>query len=150
MGRPVDIGPRLAISRDRKIDDRGRPFADRLVADTEPIDGAGPERFDEHVGGLGQAQQRLDTLRSLEVQGQAALGAMGIGEEHRDPVARGPDHPVGLAAIDVLDLDHRGAVIGHHLGQRRSGQEQRQIDHRDAVQLHTTPASLSDAISVSS
>ena len=115
---------------------RGLRARDRPVADAEAIDHARAKRLDEHVRGLGQAEQRLDALRRLEVEDQAPLAAMGVGEPHRDAVALRADLAVRLAARQRLDLDHLGAVVGHRLGHRRPGQEQRQVDHLDAFELH--------------
>ena len=40
----------------------------RREADAEPVDHAGPEPLDDHVGAVGQAQERLATVVGLEVE----------------------------------------------------------------------------------
>ena len=139
MRRPVAIRPRLAEGRDRDVDDFWRTGGDRFIADAQPVDHARPKRLHEHVRGLGQAQQRLDPGRVLEVEGQALLAAMGVGEIDANAVALGADAAVRLALVG-FDLDHLGAVIGHHLGHRRPRQEQGEVDDADAFELHRPPS----------
>ncbi|MEZ5728519.1 MAG: hypothetical protein R3E48_11235 [Burkholderiaceae bacterium] len=42
----------------------------------------------------------------------------------------------GLALAGRLDLDDLGAVVAHHRGEVRAGQEHRQVDDADAFELH--------------
>ena len=154
--RPAAVGPGLAVGRDRDVDDPRIARADRRVADAEAMGHAGAEGFDEDVRARGQAQQRFDPFRALEVEHEAALAALRVGEEHRDAIALQADLAARLAARR-LDLDHLGAMVGHRLGQRRPGQKQRQIDDPYAFELHPatrraqiTRAARSAAISAAS
>ena len=136
MGGFLHVGPGLAKGRQRGIDHAGIARPHLLVADAQAIDHAGPEGLDHHIGALSQAQGHLQTMRMLEVELHAFLAAMGIGEIHRHAVALGTDLPVRFAAVGGFELDHLGAVIGHHLGQCRAGQEQGQIENLDAFEFH--------------
>ena len=42
------------------------------------------------------------------------------------------DVAIGFAGADGFEFDHLGAVVGHHLRQQRSRQEQRQVEHANA------------------
>jgi hypothetical protein len=77
---------------------------------------------------------------------------MGVPEEHAVTADDRTDVPVRLALTGRLDLDDLRAVIGHQLRGMRPGQEQRQVDDAQPLELHggrpqVTPAARSAAIS---
>jgi hypothetical protein len=98
------IGPVLAPAGHAAVDQPRVPPARRLRTEAEAFHHAGPEAFDERVGGLGHAQHGLDCLGLLQVQRQRAAIAQ------RDVLAR------ALGAVRALDPDHVGAEIGEQHG----------------------------------
>jgi hypothetical protein len=124
MGRLFHIGSGLAERRQRRVDHARVARPHRFVTNAQALHHAGAEGLDHHVGARRQTQCHLQPRGMLEIELHALLAAVGIGEIHRHAVALGPDLPVRLAAVGGFELDHLGAVIGHHLGERRSRQEQ--------------------------
>ena len=139
MGRPVAVGSRLSEGGDGGVDDLRCAGAHGLVTDPEAIDHAGTERLEDHVGGLGEAQEGLAPGLALEIDREAPLAPVRIAEIDRVAVLGGPDHARGIAALRILDLDHVRAVIGHHHRQMRTRQEPGEIQHSDPFELHGSP-----------
>jgi len=48
-----------------------------------------------------------------------------------------------IALARPLDLDHLGAVVAHHRGRDRAGDEARQIQHAQSLKRQTRPLSFS-------
>jgi len=130
------IGAVLAEGADRAIDDAGIHRLHGVVGDAEPRRDAGPERLDDHVGLLAQAEQIGAALLVLEVEHDALLAARHVAKEHRGALIGGTDVTAGVALARRLDLDHGGAVIGQREGEIRSGQEPGKVDDLDAFELH--------------
>jgi hypothetical protein len=148
--RHVAIWARLAERRDRAIDDPRTSFAHRVVVEAEAGRDARTECLDEYVRALGDAHQRLAGRGRLQVQHDAALAAIEVAEEHALAALAEPDVTPRIAIARRLDLDHLGAVIGHHLREVRARQEQREVEDPHALELHqAAPRSRSAAISVS-
>ncbi len=97
---------------------------------------AGPEGFDQHVGGAGQPEEIGAALLALEVEHHALLAAAHVAEEHRGALVGRADVAAGIALARRLDLDHLGAVIGQRGGEIRSRQEPRQVDDLQSFELH--------------
>ena len=100
---------------------RGLICLHRLVVEAEPLDDAGPEILDQHVGLGEQPRQRLEVGRILQVDGKAFLVAVDGVEDGRVAADLGVaeiEPPRQVAAIRPLDLDDAGAEIEQP--QRRS------------------------------
>ena len=138
--RQVAARAGLAEGADRGVDDPRVHRRDGRVVHAEPLDHAGAERFDEHVGRLGQREQCRALVRVLEVQHHALLAAVHVPEERGVPALFQPDVPAGIALAGRLDLDHLGAVVRHHHREQRPGQELRQVEDPDPLELHSAPA----------
>jgi hypothetical protein len=132
----VAVAPGLAERGDRAVDELRRARGDLRIAHAEPVHHAWPEAFDQDVGALGEPQQELLPLGMLEVEPQALLPAMGVAEPHRVAGLAQAEIAHRLAALVRLDLDHLGAVVGHHHRQMRPRQEEREVEDLDAFELH--------------
>ena len=133
---PFHVGPGLTIRGDRAVNDARIHRGDRLVPDAEPVDHAGAKRFEHHIGAFGQLQKGVDRAGLLEVQHHALLVAMRAAEVDAGAVlVLRADFAIGLAT-GRLDADHLGAMVGHHHGQMRAGQEIGQVENADAFEFH--------------
>ena len=113
------IGADFAEARHRNVDDPRRHGADRVLADPEPLDDAGPEILHEDVGPGGDAQQRRASRVGLQVEHHRALVAIVVQERGAHAAA-----PVGraarvIAAARRLDLDDVGALVAEHHRRQR-------------------------------
>ncbi len=68
------------------VDEAGVVGGERLVADPEAIHHAGPEVFENHVGRRGQAAQDRRAVGMGEVEAEAVLPAVLLGEVGGDRV----------------------------------------------------------------
>ena len=73
MGRDGGIRTRSAVARVLAVDDVGLARTLFVVPDPETIAGVGRVPVDEHVGGIEEAPEDLETLRLPQVDGDAAL-----------------------------------------------------------------------------
>ena len=114
---------------DLRVDDPGIDLLDDVVAEAQPLDGAGGEILDHDVGLLQHLREDLAAAFAAEVQRDAAL----VGVEQHEVVrihARrvgGRTAPL-VAAFRILDLDDIGAQPGERLGARGSGLELGQVE----------------------
>ena len=114
---PGPLHPRafLAIAADRGIDEPRIDLPDRLVVEAEPLDDAGPEILDQHVGlGEQRASAQSRSPASLRSIGKAFLGAVDGVEDGRVAADLGVaeiEPPRQVAAIRPLDLDDAGAEV---------------------------------------
>ena len=132
----VAIGAILPEGGDRAVHDARVAGRHGGVADPETIDHARTEGLDEDVCRFRQTQQRLTRLGLLEVEAEALLASVGVAEEHGMAADRGTDMAVRFAFARWLDLDHRGAMVGHHERGLRPREEQREVDDAQAFQFH--------------
>ena len=135
-GRARRLGPGLPEGGDGAIDEPRVARPHRLGTDAEPFHHAGAKGLDENVGPLGQAQQRLAPLLGLEIKHHRSLAAVGGPEPSRRPVGGAVADLAHRLARGRLDLDHLRAVIGHELREPGARQEQREIEHAQAFELH--------------
>ena len=133
---PRQVGTALlAEAGDLAVDDAPVPFRDLLVADAEPLQGAGAEVRDDDVRALAQARRHRCVRRLLEVERDRALVAVrrvvvgrpagGVGG--RLPAAR-------VVAARRLDLDHVRAEVAERHRDERPGEDARQVDDDDVVE----------------
>jgi len=64
-----------------------RARGDLTVADAQSLGDAGPERFDDDVGGFRKPQDRLDPFRQLQIERDTLLATVRVSEEDTDSVA---------------------------------------------------------------
>src|SRR5262249_14956461 len=100
----------LAEALDLRVDDPRVDLLDDVVAEAQPLDGAGREVLDHDVGLLEQLREDLAAARRAEVQGDATL----VGVEQHEVVrvhalrVGGRAAPL-VAALGILHLDDIGA-----------------------------------------
>src|SRR5690606_10362116 len=78
----------------------------------------------EHLGAAGVAQVECDAL----------LAPVELGEHGGHPVALGRDAAEVVALAGLLDLDDACAGVHEQLARERSGQQSREVDDGDAAQ----------------
>src|SRR5215831_16513968 len=71
-GEPAE-GPVRSVALDLRVDDPRVDLTQRVVAETQPLDGAGSQVLDEHVGFGDQSEDEALPLGMPQVQGDAAL-----------------------------------------------------------------------------
>ena len=106
---------------------------DRGVAESEPVENAGPEVLEHDVGCGGEFGDEIAAGFESQVDGDAPLPAVLLREvrgQPADPRLRGASE----VALGRLDLDHVGAEVGERLAARRAGQHPGQVEHPDAVE----------------
>ena len=121
MRRTVAVRPILAEGGDRAINHLRRTRGDCVIADTETGDDARAEGLEHNVRCFGQTKEQFPPLLALEVERQALLAAVGVAVIDGLAAALGPYMARRIAAVGVFDLDHLGAMVGHHHGQVRTG-----------------------------
>jgi hypothetical protein len=122
----------------RGVDEVGLALLERVVAEAQPIEHARTEVLDHHMGGVDQLEHQLAPLGRLEIDGQAALVAVGAKEKpaHAGDVGLGRRPSALVGAAGRLDLDHVGAHVGKVLGRRGSLQIVAEADDSDVIQQH--------------
>ena len=100
------------------------------MAEAGGVEGADPEVLDEDVGAGGQLPDDGRPLGGLEVDGEAALSAVGGGEVVPEPAVevRGPG-PAVVAGAHPLDLDDLGALVGEDHCAVGRGHGHAHLDH---------------------
>ena len=107
-----------AEALDLAIDDAGVDLLDLVIAQAQPLDGAGRHVLDGDIGLLQQTADDLEPARRLEVQGHRFLVGVELMEIPR--VGLGALQPAaGIARARALDLHHLGAEPGEGFGARR-------------------------------
>ena len=105
------------------------------VVDAQARGDAGAEGLDHHIGPGHEFVEGKAAGLALQIQHDAALATMGIAEPGRNAGLLQADLAHRLATWR-FDLDHVGAMVGHHHGQVRTRQEQRQVQHTHAFKFH--------------
>ena len=107
----------LAKTLDLRVDQAGIDLPDNVIAEAQPLDGAGGEILDHDVGLLQHLRENLATAWAAEVQGDAAF----VGVEQHEVVRIHPRLVGGstaplVAAPGILDFDDIGAQPCQRLG----------------------------------
>src|SRR5206468_8473358 len=122
----------IAEAANRGIDDAPVALAQRLVREVQSFHHAGTKVLHHDLPGLDQLEEDLAACGTLEVERDGklvAVDALEITAERPQPIL-GMERP-DLAcpvALQRLDLDHRGALVGEHHGAERAGQHLGEID----------------------
>ena len=131
-GGAVRIGARMAVGRDRAIDQPGVDFRQFLVAQAELVECSRAVILDEDIGALDQLVQHLEAARILEVDAQALLAHVLLQVVTALPVDEISVGATGVACRRALDLDHIGAERREIARNEGAGQEVAVVDDADA------------------
>ena len=123
----------LPVAGDRAVDELRVAGAHRGVAEAEPIEHTRPEVLEHDVGGGRETGDDVAAAVEAQVDGDASLPAVLLGEVHREP-ADPRLRRAGEVTLGRLDLDHVGAEVGQRLAARRARQHPRQVEDANAVE----------------
>jgi hypothetical protein len=114
------------------VDDAPIDGADLLDREAELVHHAGAVVLDEHVGAAEQPAERLLALSRLEIERDAALAVV-VGDEVRaiGAAAGGAER---IAAVGMLDLDHRGAELAEQHARIGRGDHGAELDDGHSVE----------------
>src|SRR6185295_1064250 len=118
---------------DRYVDDFRRRGTNARLVQPHALDHARSEVLGEHVGAVDEPHQHRLPARVLEIQGDRALVAVVVEIVRRHAAAPVGD-VAGEIALEALDLDDVGPLVGEEHGGRGAGNDARQVDYADAVQ----------------
>ncbi len=131
VGRVVAVGAVLAETGEGAVDDARVDLADRLVVAAEPLHDAGAEAFDNHVCAGGELLEDRLAFGGLEVQREAPLVPVDVGEGRPALVVQDVGLAVGRRGLDFQD-------VGPHVAQQHRAElarrHARQLQDLDAVQ----------------
>ena len=121
------LGPVVTEAGDRQHDEARVARHQRLDAEAKPVEHAGAEVLDEHVGPVDEGEQHVAVFGGLEVEGDRLLVAVGRQEVRRlaPPLVADEGRPPAagvVAAARRLDLDDAGALVGEHHRRVRPGE----------------------------
>ena len=134
MSADLRKGSVLPPAGKRAIDQPRIDVAQRLVIGAQPRRHAGPEAFDQHIGGFDQLVQDGTSRIGFQVDDDALLAAVAAAKENAHPLNQ-RRHPAGVvAALRVFDLDDFGAQVAQQHRADGAGQEARQIEDAGGVQ----------------
>src|SRR6185295_11851572 len=132
---------------DRYVDDFRRRGTDGRLVQPHALDNARPEVLDEHVGAVDEPHQHRLPARVLQVEGNRALVPVVVEIVRRHAAAPVGD-VAGEVALEALDLDDVGPLVGEEHGGRRAGDDAGQVDDADAVQGSWHGASILTVVSL--
>ncbi len=120
----------VAVRAERAVDEPRVAVAEDVRAEPELLGEAGAQALEEHVGAVGEAQERVAPARVTEGQPERALARVRR-EEHRPlavPERRAPGARV-VARVRPLDLDDVGAQRSQDLRAVRARDRRRHVEH---------------------
>ncbi len=143
IGGLVAARPLLAEGRERGVDQPRVDRGQRVIAQPQGIERAGPVILDEHIGGGDELLEDLAVFLLLEVERNRALVG-GLRQEARAHVAAvevlvGAGGAALVGIVGMLDLDHVRAQHGELVGRERPRQHVRDVDHPDAFERTRHP-----------
>ncbi len=131
----VTVGPGLAVTRDRTVDQTRVPRAQGLIPDSPFVHRAGVKVLHEHVGPLGQPLDDFPAFPGFQVQGDALLPTV-----HAQVVGSFPSGKWGSPLTGIVppsgdfDLEHLSSEVGKHHGAVRARQHPGEIEHQQALE----------------
>ncbi len=134
----VAVGAAEPEAGARGVDQPRVDLVQPAPADAEAVHRAGREIFEQHVGALDHAEQQFATARLLQIEGHRVLVLVQHRERQGGALAGIGAAAAGLAARR-LDLDHKGAGLGHQQGRIGALKDLAEIDDRDPRQRHVRP-----------
>src|SRR6185437_12022052 len=126
--RPLAERAGLAEAGDGHIEEARLARRHLLVVETQPLDHARPEAFEEHVGALEQPPHDVLAGLALEIDGDAALAEIADDRVGRVAAVAHPEGARPVAVADALDLDHVGAMLGEQHGAIGPGDALAEVD----------------------
>ena len=93
-----------------------------------------PDAVHQHVGAVGQRQQRVASVGLLEVEHDALLAAVDAEEDRAHAGFGARAGAARRVAFGRLDLDHVGAVLGQDLAGVGAEHDGAQVEHTDAFE----------------
>jgi hypothetical protein len=149
VGRQVGGGPRLAVARDRAVDEARVGFAERGEVEAEPAHHARPVVLHQDVDFGGETVRGRDGALLLEVEHHAALAGVELAEVAAGAVAqrRARAHHVTFRR---LDLDDVGAEIGQQARAVRPGDGGGEVEDPQAGKclVHVRPRSWDQTLAL--
>ncbi len=144
-GLGIAIRTLLAVAADGTPDETGVGIDQRSVADSQPLQHAGPEVLHHHVGPLGEPGEEGEPLLHPQVDDHRTLAPTPLDVSEGDvprpapaPVQAVDAHVGGNAPADVptglFDADHGGAERGQVEGTGRGGNHPSQIEDERAAE----------------
>ena len=134
----VLVGPAGAEALHLRVDDARIDGAHRVVAEPEPLDGAGGEILHHDVGTLGHVLDELQPAFGFQVDGDGFL--VGVEQQEIPGVLvrasalaglSAQQVAAGLAALRVFHLDDLGTEPGQRLGAGWASLELGQVQNTD-------------------
>ena len=140
MGGQVAVGAGLAKGSNRGIHNARVHRRNAVVINAQALDHAGAKRLDDHVTGASQIQKARMVLRVFQIQHQAFFAPVGVAKPDAFATRSIANVTHRFALTRGLDLEHLGAMVGHHGGQVGPRQKKRQVQHPNAGELHAGAA----------
>ena len=106
-----------------RVDQPGIAAQADIGSDAETLGHSRPEALEQHIGGIGEPEQRVDSARMLQVEDGGLAAAVQQG-------TLGP----GVSGSGTVDPQHGRALVGEHHGAERPGTDARQLEHAHAGQ----------------
>ena len=131
----VAIGAVSAKALDRGVDQPRVDLREDLPTEPQPVEGAGPEIFEQHVRLGDDLLEQLLASAGLQIEGQAAL--VSVEQQEEEAVCVRPVAHVAagdIATLGFLELDHVGAEKTQDLGASRSRLVVRHVDDANVRQ----------------
>src|SRR5262249_62141016 len=101
---------------------------ERGMAGPEALHDAGPEIFDDDIGGLDEPLDERTRFRPLQIEDGALLAGVELAEGTAGAVAQGRARAHHVAAVRRFELDDLRATIGEQPRAMRPGDRRREID----------------------
>ena len=134
IGRAAGVRAGFAEAKQRQINQPGVAAAELRTGNAQGAKFLRADIVDEDVGGIDQRQQVRASRLGLEVENDAAFIAVRAKEQRGHArFARRSGEPRAVA-VQRLDLDDVGAVVGKHLRRRGSEHDGGDVDDADARQ----------------
>ncbi len=144
VGRAVEPGrltqgTLLPVTRTTDVDDLRVRLPHGVDVEAEPGTDPGPQVGDEHVGLSNQFVHHLARLGLGQIESDGALAAVGVLEGQVDAVDRGrdpggPQSPIGITRLGMLNLDHLGTPVGQNRSGQRDEDEGTDLDDAHSLQ----------------
>ena len=99
IGGPVGVLSLTAVAGDLSVDQPREPIGDRLVVQTQTLEGADPQVRDEYVGVGQEVQRHRQAVGGREVDRDAAFGAVVHLEDRiggKVTTEHALEHPAGI------------------------------------------------------
>src|SRR5439155_66332 len=107
-------------------------------AEPPPLEGAGSEILDEHVGGFEQLLQKLLTRGLAKIQRDRLFLSRQNGPVQPDAFVYATPRPHGVTFARRFNLDHFRSMIGEQVTAKRPGNQLPCLDQANTLQRSAT------------